>query len=113
MKWLRRPHRSAYIGSRFSEASSKWSVQLDQQRISPPSYATSCAGSIRSFPMQEFAVSILGLSDRSSKLRDESDRLSGISEGLLEDSRRLRHDATELKINMQNYLCQNLATNPF
>ena len=36
------------------------------------------------------------------ELRDESDRLGGISEGLLEDSHRLRHDAAELKINVQN-----------
>ena len=39
---------------------------------------------------------------RSSKLRDESDRLGGISEGLLEDRNRLRHDAAERKINVEN-----------
>ena len=52
--------------------------------------------------MQVHAFTFLDLSYRSSKLRDESERLGGISEGLLEDSLRLRHDAAQLKINVQN-----------
>ena len=52
--------------------------------------------------MPVHAFRFLDLFYRSSKLRDESDRLGGISEGLLEDSNRLRHDAAELKINVQN-----------
>lgn len=52
--------------------------------------------------MQVRAFTFLQLSHRSSILGGESDRLGGISEGLLEDSQRFRHDAAELKSNVQN-----------
>ena len=51
--------------------------------------------------MQEHTVTFLNLSYRSSKLRDEANRLNDISEGLMEDSRRLRNDAAELRINVR------------
>ena len=52
--------------------------------------------------MQAHEFTFLNLACRSSKLREESNRLNGISEGLLEDSQRLRDDAAELRINAQN-----------
>ena len=57
--------------------------------------------------MQEHAATFPGLSYRSSKLRDESNRLNDISEGLLEDSHRLRDNAAQLRINVQNCLSKS------